>query len=67
MAWLVQVGAITGVCQMLTMVCLVRHMVAGAAMGCHCLAISGGDCWWMHRVVRSCWFLVWWYLDAWST
>ena len=31
-------GAIADVCQMLTVVCLVRHMVAGAAMGCHCLA-----------------------------
>ena len=33
--------AVADLCQMLTVVCLVRHMVAGAAMGCHCLAKFG--------------------------
>ena len=40
------VGAIIDVCQMLTVVCLVQRMVAGAAMGCHCLA--------MFRVIAGC-------------
>ena len=59
-------GAIADVCQMSTVVCLVRHLVAGAAMGCHRLATFWDDCW-MHRVVRSCRFLLWRCLDACST